>query len=84
MTQRSQIVSLSEECQLEFNTPRTITSAEKIDLYRNGIRVNFTVLNHNTIQLESEAICYKNDKIRIVQLHGCIAKLLMVLSTRIE
>ena len=69
LTQQSQIVLLSKEGQLEFNTPRTITNVEKIDVYRNGIHVDFTVLNTNTIQLESEAICYKNDKIRIVQLH---------------
>lgn len=69
LIKQSQIVFVSEEGQLEFNTPTTITSPEKIDVYRNGIRVDFTVLNENTIQLEQEAICYKNDKIRIVQLH---------------
>ncbi len=55
--------------QLNFTTPLPITDPKKIDVYRNGVKIDFTVLNNSTIKLEQDAICYENDKIRIVQLY---------------
>ncbi|TXD64609.1 hypothetical protein [Polaribacter glomeratus] len=67
--QKKQIVIIATEGQLEFKTPLNITNSDKLDVYRNGVRIDFTILNSTTIKLEPEAICYKNDKIRIVQLN---------------
>lgn len=69
LQQKTQIEIVSEAGQLEFKTPKTITSIHKIDVYRNGIRVEFSAINATTIKLEPEAICFKNDKIKIVQLY---------------
>ena len=69
LLQKTQIEIVSEEGQLEFKTPKMITSLHKIDVYRNGIRVEFSAINERTIKLEPEAICFKNDKIRIVQMY---------------
>jgi len=50
-----------------FSTPATITNSNNIDVYRNGVKIGFTVINATTIKLETEAVCYQNDEIRIVQ-----------------
>lgn len=65
-TKQEKIIE-AKEGQLEFSTPSIFTDSEKISVYRNGIRINFTAINNNTIKLEPEAICYEKDKIRIVQ-----------------
>lgn len=49
-----------------FNTPATITDANKILLYRNGVLISFTVNNSNSIV--SELPCKQGDQIRIIQL----------------
>ncbi len=67
ITEITERVVYSEEGQLEFTTPLSTLDHENIVVYRNGIRIDFTIMNSTTIQLESEAICYKNDHIRIVQ-----------------
>ena len=67
--QQKQLIIFAIDGQLEFSTPLNITSIDKIDVYRNGVRISFTAINNTTIKLESEARCYKNDKIRIVQLY---------------
>ena len=67
--QSKEIIVFANDGQLEFSTPLTITSSSKINVYRNGVNISFEVLNNKTIKLEPEAICYKNDKIRIVQLY---------------
>lgn len=69
ITQQKQVVIIAVDGQLEFTTPLTITSLGKINVYRNGVRIDFTAVNNTTIKLEPEAICYQNDKIRIVQLY---------------
>lgn len=69
ITQKEQVVINATEGQLEFNTPLNITNIDKIDVYRNGVRIDFTAVNNTTIKLEPEAQCYLNDKIRIVQLY---------------
>ncbi|WP_343330081.1 hypothetical protein [Polaribacter staleyi] len=68
-TQKKQVVVYAVDGQLEFTTPLTITSVDKIDVYRNGVRIDFTAVNNTTIKLEPEAQCYQDDKIRIVQLY---------------
>ncbi|PQJ73284.1 hypothetical protein [Polaribacter butkevichii] len=69
ITQQKQVVVFAVDGQLEFTTPLTITSVDKIDVYRNGVRIDFTAVNNTTIKLEPEAQCYQDDKIRIVQLY---------------
>ncbi|MDB2606853.1 collagen-like protein [Zobellia sp.] len=65
--QQEQIVILASNGQTHFQTPALITDEEKIEVFRNGIRVDCTAVNQNTIALESGVICYQNDNIRIVQ-----------------
>ena len=67
ITKITERVIYSKEGQLEFTTPLSTRNHKNIEVYRNGIRIDFTIMNSSTIQLESEAICYKNDHIRIVQ-----------------
>lgn len=69
LVQRSEIVLTAVDGQLLFPTPLPITSISKIDVYRNGARISFRKINTTTIELELEAICYKGDKIRIVQIN---------------
>lgn len=69
ITQQKQVIIMATDGQLEFNTPLNITNIDKIDVYRNGARIDFTAVNNTTIKLEPEAQCYQNDKIRIVQLY---------------
>jgi hypothetical protein len=52
--------------QTVFTTPITITDANKIFLYRNGIMISFNVVSSNSIQAEIASI--QNDEIRIVQI----------------
>jgi hypothetical protein len=63
-----QVVVTAVDGQLLFTTPLPITDIQKIDIYRNGARISFTVINATTIQIDKEAICYLGDEIRIVQL----------------
>lgn len=44
-------------------------TTDKINVYRNGVRIDFTVDNPTTITIEPDAICYAGDEIRIVQLY---------------
>ncbi len=53
--------------QVTFTTPLPITDINKVNVYRNGIRLDFTFFNANTIQLESGVICYQDDAIKIIQ-----------------
>ena len=53
--------------QNQFATPLPIASPSKVNVYRNGVRIGFSVSNINTLELEPEAICYAGDEIRIVQ-----------------
>lgn len=51
--------------QTNFVTPASITDPDKISLYRNGVLINFSVFNINTIVAEIPSTQY--DEIRIVQ-----------------
>ena len=53
--------------QNQFATPLPITAPSKVNVYRNGVRIGFTVLNTGIVELEPEAVCYAGDEIRIVQ-----------------
>ncbi len=66
--QQEQLVIIATTGQTKFNTPLPIVDAKKIEVYRNGVRIAFTTINTNTIELESEITCYQNDNIRIVQI----------------
>lgn len=69
LVQESQILIIAAEEQTEFTPPLPIMDVEKINVYRNGIRVDFTMVNTTTIKLESDAVCNQNDEIRIVQFY---------------
>jgi hypothetical protein len=66
--EQEQVVIIATDGQLQFTTPLPITNENNIKVFRNGAFVAFKAINANTIEIEPEAICYKNDKIRIVQL----------------
>lgn len=50
-------------------TGLTLYTTDKINVYRNGVRIDFTVNNSTTITIEPDATCYAGDEIRIVQLY---------------
>jgi hypothetical protein len=52
--------------QTNFTTPSTITDADKISLYRNGVLISFNVVNSNTIA--AEIACTQYDEIKIIQI----------------
>ena len=66
-TDRQEILILANNAQNQFNTPQLIEDVNKIDVYRNGVKVGFTMFNLNTIEVEAGAVCYQGDEIRIVQ-----------------
>ncbi len=69
LSQKKQIIVKAIDGQLQFTTPLPITSIDKLDVYRNGVRISFSIIDSNTIEIETEAICYAGDEIRIVQLN---------------
>ncbi len=52
--------------QTSFITPATISDADRVSLYRNGILINFTVTGTNTIAAEIASIA--GDEIKIIQI----------------
>jgi hypothetical protein len=54
--------------QKRFATPAAITDIKKIQVYRNGINVEFTQVDATHIELEAKATCYANDEVKIIQL----------------
>mgnify|MGYP001587446576 CR=1 FL=1 len=61
--------ALAAEGQDQFTTPLPISSTHKINVYRNGVRVDFVQVGASSIKLEPEAMCYQDDEIRIVQIY---------------
>jgi hypothetical protein len=52
-----------------FTTPSIIDDTQNVQIFRNGVQVNFTAtVGTNLITLESAAICKQDDEIKIVQL----------------
>jgi len=62
------IAFASSNNQKRFETPEVITDLKKIQVYRNGINVEFTRVDDTHIDLEDQAACYVNDEIKIIQL----------------
>ena len=56
--------------QNQFTTPLPIETPNKVNIYRNGVRIGFTVINNTIVELEPEATCYEGDEIRIVQFNN--------------
>ncbi len=69
IVKQEQIVIIANDGQTQFNPPGVITDIDKIDVYRNGARIAFSLIDATTIELEPEAICYQGDEIRIVQIN---------------
>ncbi|MCW2119855.1 hypothetical protein [Flavobacterium sp. 7A] len=69
LLREEEIVITATNGQSQFSPPYPIANPKQIDVYRNGVRIAFTVVNTTTIELEAEAICYQGDKIRIVQFY---------------
>lgn len=55
--------------QLIFDTGFTLYSTDKVNVYRNGVRIDFTINSNTQITLEPDARCYIGDEIRIVQFY---------------
>lgn len=62
-----QVVYYASNGQAQFITPVAFSNPNKLNVYRNGLRIGFTPINPSTIELEPEATCNSNDEIRIVQ-----------------
>jgi hypothetical protein len=60
-------VQTGVEGQTIFLTPSQISDIKKVHVYRNGVRINSTYINSNTIKLEDGVSCVEGDEIRIVQ-----------------
>lgn len=67
MMQEFQVVYVATGGQTQFPTPIPITDINKVNVYRNGIRIGHQLIDPNTIQLETGIICVNNDQVRIVQ-----------------
>lgn len=65
--QHEEVVIRASDSQNRFTPPLTISSSKKLNVYRNGVKLGFTVINDTTIELENPVVCYRNDEIRIVQ-----------------
>lgn len=57
----------AQDGQKQFQTPMAITDPKKVNVYRNGVRIDFKAISATVIELEQEATCYKDDEVRIVQ-----------------
>lgn len=52
-----------------FTTPQTIDDTQNVQVFRNGVQINFTAsVGSNLITVESAAVCKQDDEIKIVQL----------------
>ncbi|BFM44339.1 hypothetical protein CFS9_29800 [Flavobacterium sp. CFS9] len=67
--QEKQELYIAKEGQAEFTTVSPINDPQKVNVYRNGIRVDFSIVKPGTIKLEPSAICYQNDEVRIVLIY---------------
>jgi hypothetical protein len=53
--------------QKRFATPAAITNINKIQVYRNGVNVEFIQADATHIELEALATCNANDEVKIIQ-----------------
>lgn len=52
-----------------FICPSIITNDNHVQVFRNGVQVNFTAtIGTNVLKLEPDAFCKKDDEVKIVQL----------------
>jgi hypothetical protein len=63
---QKKLLIVSYTGQTNFTTPSTITDADKISLYRNGVLISFNVVN--SITISAEIPCIQYDEIKIVQI----------------
>lgn len=66
-TEEKKIIAI--DGQTRFIPPFPISNPNKINVYRNGVKIDFTVIDANTLELESGVVCYQDDEIRIVQIN---------------
>lgn len=59
-------VTVTTSGQWDFNTPALITDPERIQMYRNGVLVNFSITGTSTIR--SEIACQAGDEVKIIQI----------------
>ncbi len=64
-----QVVTIAVEGQTQFQTPLPITNIDKINVYRNGVRIGANMINDTTIKLEEGVVCINGDEIRIIQIN---------------
>lgn len=69
LVQQEEIVIIANDNQNQFTPPLSIANSKKLNVYRNGVRLGFTVIDDSTIELETPVVCYQNDEIRIVQFY---------------
>ncbi|MFD1063184.1 hypothetical protein ACFQ1Q_07985 [Winogradskyella litorisediminis] len=69
LVQQQQVVIIATEGQSQFTPPLNALDINKIEVYRNGARISFTIINPTTLEVEPEASCFAGDEIRIVQLN---------------
>lgn len=69
MLKEEQMIHMAASGQTNFTTPMPITDIDKINVFRNGVRIGAVVVNPNTITLEAGVICEAGDEIRIVQIN---------------
>lgn len=67
ITKEAQLLHIAVDGQTQFNTPLTISNINKVNVYRNGVRLGATMININTIALEAGVTTVQGDEIRIVQ-----------------
>ena len=67
-TQIAKVVQVASNGQRRFATPITITDPKKVQVYRNGINVEFYQVDDKHIDLEVQATCYSDDEVKIIQL----------------
>jgi len=69
LIQEKQKLIIANQGQTQFEPPLNTDDIEKINVYRNGVRIDCVKINNTTIQLEPGVICYQGDEIRIVQFY---------------
>jgi hypothetical protein len=69
LVKEMETIQMASEGQTQFNTPIPVSAGDKINVYRNGVRIGSTIINANTIALESGVVSNNGDEIRIVQFY---------------
>lgn len=63
------VIEAKKDGAKQFSPPLPISDSKKVNVYRNGVRIDFKVIDNTTIEVEPEAVCYEGDQIRIVQFY---------------